>query len=581
MSQSQSNSAFISVRIVTMDHYQGEPMECLDPFQSDRGYEIKRVPVIRVFGPTPAGQNVCLHIHGIFPYLYIPAPQKEDDGFLYRLCSSIDSAINTSYNQSKSTVQHVYKAVKVSGRPFYGYHPRQHNFIKLYFYNYFILKRASEMLANGQILKEVLQPHESHVPFELQFMMDYNLQGMNLIHLKHAVFRQGTLEDEYDEIEPFDDLKPPNAAANKAKESQEGAERSRTPSQSYLFGTPGLDRSRVDDQPATQRYFHLDDLPDFLKLPTDTKRISTSELEIDAVAADILNCNDLAGDGAMNPGLKALWEDERERRRILGMDDPLTPPSSPPRAEAAHQSSESEKFWMERFETMLKEKKERDGVLSLSPSSDPDATINFQQSIGSSTYAGETSDQELAVLPAATQLDSHVTTLSASILEASQLESGSSPSSQSQSLNSTLTQSQIGTPKRIVYYVQQSDEDYNNSQLEETQVIMDDSDEELVDVLADLVQDESDEELVDILADLVDEDTNEKTHDEGQQSDGDLARESGANSQTPSQQLSQQHSSSPHQLSQHPSSSPHQLSQHLSSSQSSPPSKIISSFPEI
>ncbi len=35
----------------------------------------------------------------------------------------------------------------------------------------------------------MLQPHESHVPFELQFMMDYNVQGMNLIHLRHAMFR--------------------------------------------------------------------------------------------------------------------------------------------------------------------------------------------------------------------------------------------------------------------------------------------------------------------------------------------------------------------------------------------------------
>ena len=30
-------------------------MECLDPFTSDRGYETRRVPVMRVFGPTPAG----------------------------------------------------------------------------------------------------------------------------------------------------------------------------------------------------------------------------------------------------------------------------------------------------------------------------------------------------------------------------------------------------------------------------------------------------------------------------------------------------------------------------------------------
>ena len=40
------------------------------------------------------------------------------------------------------------------------------------------------------ILGRSFQPHESHVPFSLQFLMDYNLQGMNFIHLKHVMFRQ-------------------------------------------------------------------------------------------------------------------------------------------------------------------------------------------------------------------------------------------------------------------------------------------------------------------------------------------------------------------------------------------------------
>ena len=53
-----------------------------------------------------------------------------------------------------------------------------------------MLKRGSDLLIAGVILGEVFQPHESHVPPELQFMMDYNLQGMNLIHLKHVMFRQ-------------------------------------------------------------------------------------------------------------------------------------------------------------------------------------------------------------------------------------------------------------------------------------------------------------------------------------------------------------------------------------------------------
>ena len=65
--------------------------------------------------------------------------------------------------------------------------------------------------------------------------------------------------------------------------------------------------------------------------------MSTSELELDAVAADIINHQDLTG-AAMNPGLVALWDDERIRREKVGMDDPLSPPPSPPRPAKAPNS---------------------------------------------------------------------------------------------------------------------------------------------------------------------------------------------------------------------------------------------------
>jgi DNA polymerase elongation subunit (family B) len=31
-----------------------------------------QVPIVRVFGETPGGQKACLHIHDVFPYLYVP-----------------------------------------------------------------------------------------------------------------------------------------------------------------------------------------------------------------------------------------------------------------------------------------------------------------------------------------------------------------------------------------------------------------------------------------------------------------------------------------------------------------------------
>ena len=47
-----------SVRIVATDHYQAAPLQGLDVCRSDFGHcDVNRVPVIRVFGSTPAGMS--------------------------------------------------------------------------------------------------------------------------------------------------------------------------------------------------------------------------------------------------------------------------------------------------------------------------------------------------------------------------------------------------------------------------------------------------------------------------------------------------------------------------------------------
>lgn len=46
-----------SVRIVSTDHYMSAPVRGLDVQYADqRGTEVKKVPVVRIFGSTPAGE---------------------------------------------------------------------------------------------------------------------------------------------------------------------------------------------------------------------------------------------------------------------------------------------------------------------------------------------------------------------------------------------------------------------------------------------------------------------------------------------------------------------------------------------
>lgn len=54
-------------------------------------------------------------------------------------------------------------------------------------YNPAFIKRAASLLQNGAILGRVNQPHESHVPYNLQFLIDYNLYGMSFLHVPTAM----------------------------------------------------------------------------------------------------------------------------------------------------------------------------------------------------------------------------------------------------------------------------------------------------------------------------------------------------------------------------------------------------------
>ena len=52
-------AAMFSVRVVSTDHYMAAPVRGLDPCHSTfRQTDVGRVPVLRVFGATPAGKGM-------------------------------------------------------------------------------------------------------------------------------------------------------------------------------------------------------------------------------------------------------------------------------------------------------------------------------------------------------------------------------------------------------------------------------------------------------------------------------------------------------------------------------------------
>ncbi len=90
MSVAPHKGAFFTMRIVTVDHYMSKPAEDFDlGYSVFSGAGIDRVPVIRVFGATPAGQKCCLHLHQVFhPQINNNNKQNPLSHTHIRLCSS-------------------------------------------------------------------------------------------------------------------------------------------------------------------------------------------------------------------------------------------------------------------------------------------------------------------------------------------------------------------------------------------------------------------------------------------------------------------------------------------------------------
>ncbi|KAF2488886.1 DNA polymeras-like protein zeta catalytic subunit [Lophium mytilinum] len=186
-------------RLNCIDHYQSAPTE-LDPVLR-RGTGLSQrqngpqVPVIRAFGATETGQKVCAHIHGALPYLYLQYDGNlEHDAvneYIHTLRDSIDHALAVSYRRNAYDGRSVYVGhiTLVKGVPFFGYHVGYKFYLKVYMLNPMHMTRFADLLYQGAIMNRVLQPHESHMQYLLQWMCDYNLYGCAYIDCSKVTFR--------------------------------------------------------------------------------------------------------------------------------------------------------------------------------------------------------------------------------------------------------------------------------------------------------------------------------------------------------------------------------------------------------
>eukprot|EP00898_Chlorokybus_atmophyticus_P008072 jgi/Chlat1/8266/Chrsp78S07693 len=386
--QHQHQHQMFSVRIVGIDHYMARPVDGLDALQSPlTGGHAGLVPIIRIFGATPAGQKTCLHVHkashrcllapgfqfieSVLPYFYIPydddLPQQPTEALAYvkKLAAAVEKSTEysgpvTGAEGGVPTVRRrarcLHSVTLVRARPFYGYNVEEKLFVKIILYKPHDVGRIASVLQSGAVLNRKFQPHEAHIPYLLQFkasvstrfmshsgttglfdqqaeghvmfaQIDFNLQGMGHIHLSKVKFRN-PLPIRAGVRNSQESSSQHSDGISPASDTVQGAQASL---HSVRGGLTSVARSSL----WTQRTAPADWQWGGGNGQRPPERQTYCELEADGCAEDILNGQDshhvdlnvAPDDLKMVQSLAPIWEEERLR----GHSMPDAVSSLPPR----------------------------------------------------------------------------------------------------------------------------------------------------------------------------------------------------------------------------------------------------------
>ncbi|KAI3848221.1 hypothetical protein MKX03_003499 [Papaver bracteatum] len=336
MEKSKSESSIFSVRIVSIDHYMSPPITDLDiSYSSFQGGVVNEVPVIRIFGSTPAGQKTCLHVHRALPYLYMSCSDisletpEEGDKYLRLISSAIEKALKLK-GSAGNRKQHVHGCSLVRARKFYGYHPMEELFVKIYLYYPHEVARVAKLLLDGAILDKSFQPYESHIPFLLQFMIDHNLYGMGQLHVSKVKFRH-PLPDGFTPKRDHSNDQSQNVTE---KITSASANFEADPTSDAFLGSPIWISSTI---PSGWMWpYPTEHCGSFDKGLDLIKRQSICQLEGDAIVDEILNqqlklyssMSQTRPDVKMVQSLIPIWEEEYERTGLH--EAPISPDPSKP-----------------------------------------------------------------------------------------------------------------------------------------------------------------------------------------------------------------------------------------------------------
>lgn len=337
------NTCAFSMRVIEVEPLTSQPVPGLDEtWSSLEGRSIQRVPILRLYGSTPAGQKCAVSLHNAYPYFFLNVPEtviEQHDtyekltSYSIQLAHALNKATQISLGGRSKDAQFVHMISIVQAKSFYGYTPHNELFLKvfmyvcsfaqnwsltrscflsgppslftpqttfgslydlslltkcsftLYRYNPMLITRMTTLLRNKTVMATSFRIFEAHVPYILQVFIDYKIYGMGFVNFRQVKFRAPLPEPRR--------------------------------------------RRRIDlDHSLTQTASHGALNFDFHYSTTvspdstiNAPRNTRSELEIDVDVSDILSSatasftpNTPGEPDKMVPSLTYMWDDERRRR---------------------------------------------------------------------------------------------------------------------------------------------------------------------------------------------------------------------------------------------------------------------------
>jgi DNA polymerase zeta len=249
--------------------------------------------------------------------------------YIRSLTQTLNRAIAISLKRNPFESRFVRAVILVKGVHFYGFHCSYSPFLKVIMADPGMVHRAATVLRSGAVMRQKIQPFETHLSFLLQFMCDFGLYGCDWLEFARYYVREG-------------------GAETNTKSTYSGPA-----SNPNLTVLPGALPGQFTKSPHT--------------------KVSRMSLEIDIVSHQILNRNKLSQRHMHNTlaipapapspdplvqSVRELWDIERARRSAIGLNPT---PELPVDGNASQRGSggqwEQEPLFWEQFRSRMTQEK--------------------------------------------------------------------------------------------------------------------------------------------------------------------------------------------------------------------------------